>query len=207
WAEHVDYFALGTNDLTASALGLDRDDPVAAAQMDSLHPGLLRLLHEAVTQAHRAGRPVTVCGEMAADPQGCLALVALGVDSLSVPVVKLRAVRRALAGLSGARARELAPLLARQRTAAEVRPRPGGGAASAGRAGWARPGRRPARRAFTSPALAGRVGGFVARGAGGSPPGRGSAAAAGSGVLEGTRAEGASGWTGPEPWPRRGAAS
>src|SRR5262249_54187731 len=39
WAEHVDYFALGTNDLTASALGLDRDDPVASGQMDSLHPG------------------------------------------------------------------------------------------------------------------------------------------------------------------------
>ena len=81
----------------------------------------MRLLHDVVTQAHAAGRPVTVCGEMAADPQGCLALVALGVDSLSVPVTQLRAVRRILAGLSPAAARELAPLLVRQRTAARAR--------------------------------------------------------------------------------------
>ena len=54
WAEQVDFFALGTNDLTASALGLDRDDPVAAGQIDSLHPGLLRLVHMVVSDAHRA---------------------------------------------------------------------------------------------------------------------------------------------------------
>ncbi len=39
WAPRAAFFALGTNDLTASALGLDRDDPAAAAQMDPLHPG------------------------------------------------------------------------------------------------------------------------------------------------------------------------
>jgi phosphotransferase system enzyme I (PtsP) len=121
WAEHVDYFALGTNDLTASALGLDRDDPVAAGQLDSLHPGLLRLIHEVVTAAHRAGKPVTVCGEMAADAQGCLALVALQVDALSVPVNQLRGVRRALAGLKPDKVRDLAPRLLSQRTAVQVR--------------------------------------------------------------------------------------
>src|SRR5205823_14664968 len=61
WAEHVDFFALGTNDLTASAFGIDRDDPVAASQCDPLHPGLLRLIHGVVQAAHRADRPVTVC--------------------------------------------------------------------------------------------------------------------------------------------------
>ncbi len=121
WAEHVDFFALGTNDLTASAMGVDRDDPAAASQCDPLHPGLLRLIHGVVQSAHRAGRPVTVCGEMAADPQGCLALVALQVDSLSVPVGQLRPVRRSLSRLSPATAREFAPQMLRQRTAAQVR--------------------------------------------------------------------------------------
>jgi len=121
WAEHVDFFALGTNDLTASALGLDRDDPMAAAQLDPLHPGLLRLIHEVVRAAHRAGKPVTVCGEMAADAQGCLALVALEVDSLSVPVNQLRTVRRALYGLNPGKVRELVPQMVRQRTAGHVR--------------------------------------------------------------------------------------
>ena len=121
WAEHVDYFALGTNDLTASAMGLDRDDPVAAGQLDPLHPGLLRLISEVVTAAHRAGRPVTVCGEMAADALGCLALVALRVDALSVPVNQLRAVRRTLAGLDPGKLRDLSPQLLRRRTATQVR--------------------------------------------------------------------------------------
>jgi phosphotransferase system, enzyme I, PtsP len=121
WADHVDYFALGTNDLTASALGLDRDDPVATGQFDSLHPGLLRLVHEVIRAAHSAGRPVTVCGEMAADPLGCLALVALQVDALSVGVNQLRSVRRTLTGLSASQAHELAPELLRQRTTAQVR--------------------------------------------------------------------------------------
>lgn len=121
WAEHVDFFALGTNDLTASALGVDRDDPITASQCDPLHPGLLRLIHEIVQSAHRAGRPVTVCGEMAADPQGCLAMVGLQVDSLSVPVGQLRRVRNLLAKVSPAKARELAVPMLRQRTATEVR--------------------------------------------------------------------------------------
>ncbi len=99
WAEHVDFFALGTNDLTASALGIDRDDPVGAGGNDALHPGVLYLIGEVVAAAHRAGKRVTVCGEMAADPQGILALADLKVDALSVPVQRLGAARRALAGL------------------------------------------------------------------------------------------------------------
>ena len=70
WARHVDYFALGTNDLIASALGIDREDPVGANRNDTLHPGLLRIIDQVVQAAHRAGRHVTVCGEMASDPEG-----------------------------------------------------------------------------------------------------------------------------------------
>jgi phosphoenolpyruvate-protein kinase (PTS system EI component) len=121
WAEQAAFFALGTNDLTASALGLDRDDPVAASQADSLHPGLLRLIHDVVRDAHAAGRPVSVCGEMAADPLGALALAALQVDSLSVPVNQLAAARQALAGHSASELAELKPLLLRQRTAGAIR--------------------------------------------------------------------------------------
>src|SRR5207244_1993922 len=77
WAAEAAYFALGTNDLAASALGLDRDDPATAGLADPLHPGLLRLIGRAVADVHAAGRPVTVCGEAAADPLGALALAAL----------------------------------------------------------------------------------------------------------------------------------
>ncbi|MGL4553715.1 MAG: putative PEP-binding protein, partial [Gemmataceae bacterium] len=93
WAEQVDFFALGTNDLTASALGLDRDDPAAAGQSDSLHPGILAMIDAVVRAAHAGGRPVSVCGEVAADPLGALALAALGVDSISVAVNQFAATR------------------------------------------------------------------------------------------------------------------
>jgi phosphotransferase system enzyme I (PtsP) len=96
WAEQVAFFAIGTNDLTASALGLDRDDPLIAAQADSLHPGLVRLIYDVVRSAHAAERSVSVCGEVAADPLGAIALAALGVDSLSVAVNQLSATRQAL---------------------------------------------------------------------------------------------------------------
>jgi phosphotransferase system enzyme I (PtsP) len=121
WAEQVAFFSLGTNDLTASALGLDRDVPVAAGLADPLHPGLLRLIDDVVTDAHEAGRPVTVCGEMAADPLGALALAALRVDALSVPVGQLTATRQALAGVAPGALADLRAQLLRQRTAKAIR--------------------------------------------------------------------------------------
>jgi phosphoenolpyruvate-protein kinase (PTS system EI component) len=121
WAEQAAFFALGTNDLTASALGLGRDDPLSAQHADPLHPGMLWLIDRVLTDAHTAGRPVSVCGEAAADPLGAAGLAALGVDALSVPVNKFAATRQALAGLSPALLAELRPLLLRQRTTQEVR--------------------------------------------------------------------------------------
>jgi phosphotransferase system enzyme I (PtsP) len=121
WAEQVSYFALGTNDLTASALGLDRDDRVASGHADPLHPGVLHLIDDVVTAAHAAGRPVTVCGEMAADPLGAAALAALGVDALSVAVNQFSAARRALAGRTVAGLKALRPKLLRARTVGEIR--------------------------------------------------------------------------------------
>ena len=121
WAERVDFFALGTNDLASSALGIDRDDPVAACQIDPLHPGVLRLIADVQAAARKAGRPVSVCGEMAGDPLGCLALSALGVDSLSVAVNQYAATWRAVAGRQGADLGALRERLLTQDSATGVR--------------------------------------------------------------------------------------
>jgi phosphotransferase system enzyme I (PtsP) len=121
WADQVDFFALGTNDLTATAMGIDRDDPIGEGQLDSLHPGLLRLIHATVRDAHAARRSVSVCGEVAADPLGAVALVALEVDSLSVPVQQFAATRAALARIKPGCINELKPQLLRQRSSRAVR--------------------------------------------------------------------------------------
>jgi phosphoenolpyruvate-protein kinase (PTS system EI component) len=121
WAEQVSFFALGTNDLTASALGLDRENPLLAKQADALHPGLIRLIHDVVAAAHAAARPVSVCGEIAADPLGALALAALGVDTLSVPVNQLAVARQTLADCSPSQFPALKAELLRQRSTHRIR--------------------------------------------------------------------------------------
>jgi phosphotransferase system enzyme I (PtsP) len=121
WARQVDFFALGTNDLIASVLGLDREDPVGASRDDPLHPGFLRILNQLIDSAHRADRRVTVCGEMASDPEGALALAALGVDALSVAVHQLGAVQETAADWSPHLLSDLAPQFLRLRSAPEVR--------------------------------------------------------------------------------------
>lgn len=121
WIRRVDFLALGTNDLAASALGLDRDDPEAAGMADTLHPGILRLLDGMTSAAHAEGKPVSVCGEMAADPLGALALATLGVDSLSVPVNRLISTRRSLAGISVESLQQHRAELLKQQTSEGVR--------------------------------------------------------------------------------------
>jgi len=121
WAAGVDFFALGTNDLIASALGLDRDAPVGSQPDDLLHPGLLRLIRDAADAARRAGRPLTACGEMAGDPGGAVALAAFGVDALSVAVDHLGPTRQALAGWTPEALADLAPRLVAARSAVEAR--------------------------------------------------------------------------------------
>ncbi|HLN28758.1 MAG TPA: putative PEP-binding protein [Gemmataceae bacterium] len=123
WAKHVDFFALGTNDLAASALGIDRDDPVGTGGADPLHPGLLRMIYDVVLSAHRADRRVTVCGEMASDPEGLLGLSSMQVDSISVAVQQLPAVRHALHSSSALPDADLASELVGLRTASQVRQR------------------------------------------------------------------------------------
>jgi phosphoenolpyruvate-protein kinase (PTS system EI component) len=120
WARRVDYFALGTNDLVASALGIHRDDS-SAGSADPLHPGVLRIIQNVVESAHAAERRVTACGEMAGDPQGCLALAALNVDSVSVAVQQLGAVRSMLAQPSTEHLAGLAAELMSLETADQVR--------------------------------------------------------------------------------------
>ncbi|MCY2938058.1 MAG: GAF domain-containing protein [Planctomycetota bacterium] len=111
WMADVDFLALGTNDLAASALAFDRDNPVGTAQLDFLHPGFLGLLEPALAAAHQHGKAVSVCGEMAADPRGAIALAALGVDRLSVPVKALRPIHQVLARLEAGRLAEIAAAL------------------------------------------------------------------------------------------------
>jgi phosphotransferase system enzyme I (PtsP) len=121
WSERVDFFSLGTNDLIASALGVDRDDPVGTLNDDILHPGLIRMIGDMITSAHNAGRPVSVCGEMASDPEGALVLAALGADSLSLAVDRVGSIRQLMNQLAPESLPALGAKLRAARTVDQVR--------------------------------------------------------------------------------------
>lgn len=83
-AEHADFLSIGTNDLTQYTLAMDRCHPALAANLDALHPSLLRLIALTVHGAAKHGKWVGVCGALASDPLATPVLVGLGVTELSV---------------------------------------------------------------------------------------------------------------------------
>ncbi len=104
-AEYVDFFSIGTNDLTQYVLAIDRQHPELAGEADSLHPAVLRMIAQTVAGARRFNRWVGVCGGLAGDPAGAALLTGLGVDELSmspvdIPAVKARIRRHSAAALA-----------------------------------------------------------------------------------------------------------
>ena len=95
-APMVDFFSIGTNDLTQYTLAADRTNGRLGALQDALHPAVLRAVAATIEGGDRAGIPTAVCGELASDPAGALVLVGLGVDELSMDAGALDAVRLAL---------------------------------------------------------------------------------------------------------------
>jgi multiphosphoryl transfer protein len=121
FAAEVDFFSVGTNDLTQYTLAMDRGHPKLAPQVDGLNPAVLGLIAQAAKAAHEAGRWVGVCGGMASDPQAVPILVGLGVDELSVSVPAIPAVKAQVRSLSLAQSQELAARALTQDSAATVR--------------------------------------------------------------------------------------
>ncbi len=120
-AAEVDFFSIGTNDLTQYVLAMDRLHPELARQADSLHPAVLRAIARTVEGAATAGRWVGVCGGVASDPLGAAILVGLGVQELSVSIPSIATIKAHLRGLSAAEMRDLARRALACRSAAEVR--------------------------------------------------------------------------------------
>jgi len=120
-ARQVDFFSVGSNDLTQYTLAVDRMHPLLSRQADGLHPAVLRMIERTVRAAEQAGKWVGVCGGIAADPLGVILLTGLGVRELSISIPSIAAVKAQIRGLDMARARGLAKRALACAGAAEVR--------------------------------------------------------------------------------------
>lgn len=120
-AREVDFFSIGTNDLTQYTLAIDRGHPSLSAQAEGLHPAVLSLIDMTVRAAHAHGKWVGVCGELAADPQAVAVLLGLDVDELSVAARSIAEVKALVRQADHQTARALAREALQQDSAAAVR--------------------------------------------------------------------------------------
>jgi len=120
-AEHVDFFSLGTNDLTQYTMAAERGDERLAPLLTGPQPAVLRLVQATVEAAAARGRWVGVCGELAGDPAVAVLLVGLGVTELSMAHVLVPEVKAALREIDLAQARAAAEAALEVETATAAR--------------------------------------------------------------------------------------
>ena len=93
-AKEVDFFSIGTNDLTQYTLAIDRQNPKLDAFYDPHHPAVLRMIQMVVDNAHKAGIWAGICGELGADQTLTRRFLAMGVDELSMSPGSILPVRK-----------------------------------------------------------------------------------------------------------------
>lgn len=123
-ADHVaaeaDFASLGTNDLCQYLTAADRGNPAVTQYYQSFHPALFRLVGQVARSFTRAGKPLSVCGELASDPAAAPVLVGLGLRKLSMSSACAPAVKEALAGKTLAQMEALADAVCNASTAGQA---------------------------------------------------------------------------------------
>jgi phosphoenolpyruvate-protein phosphotransferase len=117
----VDFFSIGTNDLTQYTLAMDRGEPLLADRLDALHPAVLALIARTAEAASSAGKPVGVCGGAAGDLLAAPILVGLGIRELSMVASGIPRQKARLRELSTRDCETLATRALAMRSAGEVR--------------------------------------------------------------------------------------
>ena len=119
----VDFISIGTNDLIQYVLAVDRNNRKVAPLYEPLHPAVIQMVANAVSVAKQAGKPVSICGEMAADPVCTLLLVGLGFDDLSMGPFFIPVIKRLIRAMTFETARSLAQEVLTMPTIKEIKSR------------------------------------------------------------------------------------
>ncbi|MDT0595427.1 phosphoenolpyruvate--protein phosphotransferase [Glaciecola petra] len=119
-ADHVDFFSVGTNDLTQYLLAVDRNNASVSSLYSSYHPSVLNALQKIFDDSIKCNIPVTVCGELAGEPAGALLLLAMGYRKLSMNAHSLRKINWVIRNTSISDTQELLQLLLHQESTEQV---------------------------------------------------------------------------------------
>lgn len=119
--KEADFFSIGTNDLCQYTLAVDRMNEKVGNLYQPFHPGVLRLIKNVIDEAHKAGKFVGICGEMAGEPAAALLLVGMGLDELSMSASSLLAVKKTVRSISMQEAKKIAEHAMTLSSAAQIR--------------------------------------------------------------------------------------
>lgn len=122
-AKKVNFISVGSNDLTQYLLAVDRNNAKVASLYDSFHPAVLMALAHIVQEAHRAGIPVSICGELAGDPLAVLLLIGIGFDALSMSASRLLQIKWVIRQFSYEKAKALVAEVMVMESAEKIRVR------------------------------------------------------------------------------------
>lgn len=100
FAKYVDFFSIGTNDLTQYTFAVDRNSKTVAYLYQSLNPSLLKQLNLIIQTAHKFGKPVTICGEIAAEFRAIPLLVGMKLDKFSMATMMIPRIRKLISQIS-----------------------------------------------------------------------------------------------------------
>jgi len=120
-ASEVDFLSLGTNDLIQYLLAVDRNNRKVAPLYEPLHPAVLRAVAATVKAARKAGKPLGICGEMAADPVCALVLIGFGIDQLSMGSFYIPSIKRLVRSIDYSATREMARRVLEMSSAQEIK--------------------------------------------------------------------------------------
>jgi phosphoenolpyruvate-protein phosphotransferase len=120
-ANEVDFFSIGSNDLTQYTLAAERGNPALSHLADGLHPAVLKLISQVVEASHQAGKWTGICGELGGDPEATAILVGLGVDELSLNPAGIPRIKSIIRDLTLETSRTLASQALQRKTSNEVR--------------------------------------------------------------------------------------
>lgn len=121
FADEVDFFSIGTNDLVQYTVAADRMNEHVAHLYDYFHPAVLQLIRTVIDASHKAGKWTGMCGSMAGDPLAAPLLLGLGLDEWSMEAGRLSPIKERLEGLERDECRDLAERILRLDTPQAVR--------------------------------------------------------------------------------------
>jgi len=121
FAQEVDFFSIGTNDLTQYTLAVDRGNEKISALYDSFNPGVLAAIQAAIQGAHEGGIPISMCGEFAGDELATPILFGMGLDAFSMSAISVLRIKKTIINLNKKECEALVERVMAMSTADEIR--------------------------------------------------------------------------------------